>query len=167
MGVNGKSEVISTKLHTKYHNQGLMQAITFLAICQKLQKLWHLDFLLTQDHMGLEISKGYFSQSLLWIPSTLGMWTLLITGECRLIRFLASGQVLQNLWYFEILTYEPMGNPKMWNISKTVDRRTKRTKMWDSGVLQCTFVGYFGCPIAWVWFGIIVCTLQNFQFYHF
>ncbi len=32
---------------------------------------------------------------------------------------------------------------------------------------QCTYVGYFWCPIPWVWFGVIQCTLQNFQFYNF
>ncbi len=26
-----------------------------------------------------------------------------------------------------------MGKPKMWNISKTADRRVKSTKIWDSG----------------------------------
>ncbi len=34
----------------------LLQPVLFLAICQKLKILWH-NFLLTQDHMGLEISK--------------------------------------------------------------------------------------------------------------
>ncbi len=33
--------------------------------------------------------------------------------------------------------------PKMCNILKTVDRRAKRTKIWDSGALQYTYVGYF------------------------
>ena len=45
----------------------------------------------------------------------------------RLLLFLAIGQVLQNLCHFEILTLEPMGKPKMWNISKTADRRAKRS----------------------------------------
>ncbi len=34
---------ILTKLHTKYHNLGLIQAITFLAISQKLKILWQLE----------------------------------------------------------------------------------------------------------------------------
>ncbi len=54
-------------------------------------------------------------------------------GECRVLLFLATGQVLQNIWHFEILTLESMGRPKMWYILKTADRRAKRRKMWDSG----------------------------------
>ena len=34
----------------------IIQAVTFLAICQKLQKLWHFEIFLTQDHMQLEVS---------------------------------------------------------------------------------------------------------------
>ncbi len=38
--------------------QGIIitQAVTFLAICQKLQKLWHFEIFLTQGHMQLEFS---------------------------------------------------------------------------------------------------------------
>ncbi len=35
------------------------------------------------------------------------------------------------------------------------------------GVLRCAYVGYFWCLIPWVWFGVIQCTFQNFQFYNF
>ena len=49
-------------------------------------------------------------------------------------------------------------------ISKTDNRRAKRDKHLILGVLQCTYVEYFWCSISWVWFGIIQCTLQNFQF---
>ncbi len=45
---------ISTKLLTKYHNQGLI-----LSICQKLQNYGTLIFFLTQDPMRLEILKRY------------------------------------------------------------------------------------------------------------
>ena len=50
-----------------------------------------------------------------------------------LLLFLAIRQVLPNLWHFEILTLESMEKPKMWSISKTPDRRAKRTNIWDSG----------------------------------
>ncbi len=53
--------------------------------------------------------------------------------EYKLLLFFAIGHVLQNLRHFEILTWKSMGKPKMWNISKTGDRRAKRTKIWDSG----------------------------------
>ena len=33
----------------------------------------------------------------------------------------------------DILIWESMGKPKTWNISKTDDRRAKRTKIWDLG----------------------------------
>ncbi len=46
-------------------------------------------------------------------------------GKCRLLLILAIGQVLQILWYIEILTLESMGKPKLWNISKTGDCRAK------------------------------------------
>ncbi len=36
-----------------------------LVICQQLKILWHLKFFLTQDHMGLEMSKRYCSSSFL------------------------------------------------------------------------------------------------------
>ena len=86
-----------------------------------------------KDHMELEISKTLplqfssdISQILLghWLP----WWNTWLA-----ITFLAIGQVLKILWHFEILTWESMGKPKMWNISKTANCRAKRTKIWDSG----------------------------------
>ncbi len=53
-------------------------------------------------------------------------------GNAALL-LLAIGQVLQNLWHFEILTLKSMGKPKIWIISKTADCRAKWTKIWDSG----------------------------------
>ena len=54
-------------------------------------------------------------------------------GGREAITFLAIGQVLTLLWHFEILTWESMGKPETWSISKTVDRRAKWTNIWDSG----------------------------------
>ena len=54
---------ISTKLHTKDHNQGLIQAVTFFSDLPKIKKYGTLKFLSTQSHMGLEISKRYSSYS--------------------------------------------------------------------------------------------------------
>ena len=39
----------------------------------------------------------------------------------------------KKIWQLEILTWESIGKHKLWNISKTVDRRAKRTKIWDLG----------------------------------
>ncbi len=63
--------------------------------------------------------------------------------EHRLSLFLAIGQVLKNLWHFEILTWELMGKPKIWNISKTADRRAKRMIIWDSGCYSAYMEGTF------------------------
>ncbi len=43
---------ISTKLHAKYPNQGLIWAITFLIICQKLPKWRHLEIFLNTEPYG-------------------------------------------------------------------------------------------------------------------
>ena len=61
------------------------------------------------------------------------MRTLASLGEYRLLLFLAIGQVLKIIWHFEILTWESMGKPEIWNILKTADRRVKTDKIWDSG----------------------------------
>ncbi len=98
------------------------------------------------------------------------MRTLLIMGECRLLLFLAIGQVLQNLWHFEILTWESMGKPKMWIISKTAYRRVKWPKFGSRGTTVNMYSDIWKvlwCLIPWVWFGAILCTMQNFQFYNF
>ncbi len=58
-------------------------------------------------------------------------------------------------------------NPKMNIILNTAGRRAKRTKIWDWRYYTAYIGGYFGCPIPWFWFGVIRCTLQNFQFYDF
>ncbi len=83
-----------------------------------------------------------------------------------MVLFFAIGQVLTILWHFEILTWESMGKPKMWNISKRLIVEQNGRKL-GLGIPQCTYVGYLWCLIPWVWFGVIWCSLQNFQFYNF
>ena len=105
---------ISTKLHTKYHNQGLIiRLILFWRSAWKFQNV---------------------------SPPTVFIWcqpyfmrTLATMVEYRLSLYLTISQVLKKLCYFEILTWESVGKPKMSNISKTANRRAKWTKMWDSG----------------------------------
>ncbi len=63
--------------------------------------------------------------------------------EYRLSLFLAIGQVLTILWHFEILKWESMGKPKMWNISTTANRSAKRTKLWDSRSFSAYMEGTF------------------------
>ena len=95
---------ISTKLHTKYHNQGLIQAITFCAICQKLKILWHFEFLLnTGPYEAGNFKTLLPTQLSSHVSQTLwGHWAT--TVEYRLLLFLPIGQVLKILWNFEILT---------------------------------------------------------------
>ncbi len=60
------------------------------------------------------------------------MRTLATMVEYRLLLFLAIGQSFKHfvaLWNFNMGVN---GKPKMWNISKTDDRRAKRAKIWDS-----------------------------------
>ncbi len=55
-----------------------------------------------------------------------------------------------------------MGKTEMWNILKTVNRRTKQTKVWGSGYysahMEVTFDARF------LELGVIWCILHNFQF---
>ncbi len=57
-----------------------------------------------------------------------------------------------------------MGKPKQWNISKTVDRRAKRTKFWDSGYysthMEVTFNARF-LEFGLASFGVL-CKIFNF-----
>ncbi len=53
-------------------------------------------------------------------------------GRIQTITFLGNRPGFKKMWHFEILTWESMGKPKMWNISKKSNRRAKGTKKWDS-----------------------------------
>ncbi len=88
--------------------------------------------------MGLEISRHYSSYSFFRSGPNFIINTAVI-GEYKVMDILAICLKLIILWHFEM----------------------------GLCVLQCTYVGYFWCPIPWVWFGVIQCTLQNFQFYSF
>ena len=86
--------------------------------------------------------------------------------EYRLLLFLAIGKFLKILWHFEILTWESMKKPKMGNISKTADRRAKRTKIWDLGLYSALCqVLLMPDSLSLVWGSFS--ALQNFQFYDF
>ncbi len=97
-----------------------------------------LKFLLTQDYMGLEISKRYSSYS--FYP----IWAKLYDKW---------GSHKGSQWE----------NSKMCNILKKTDHRAKRMKKMGLTLLCTAYVRYFSCLILWVQFGVIRCTLQNFQ----
>ncbi len=128
-----------TKLHNCVFNivyqsiiiWGWYRLLHFWAICQKLKILWHFEIFLNTGPYGAGNFKRFSSYSFIWCQPNF-MRTLATMAEYRLSLFLAIGQVLKILWHFEISTCESMGKPKMLNISKTADRRAKRTKMWDS-----------------------------------
>ena len=87
--------------------------------------------------------------------------------EYRLSLFLAIAQVLKILW--------PLENFKMgsqWeNLKCGIFRKRLIVERNGQkfGTLGTTvhYGRYFWCPIPWVWFGVIRCTLQNFRFYDF
>ncbi len=56
-----------------------------------------------------------------------------VIGEYKVMDILAICQKFKILWHFEILTWESMGKPKMWNILKTADRGVKRMKFGTRG----------------------------------
>ncbi len=60
-----------------------------------------------------------------------------------------------------------MGKPKIWNISKTADRRAKLTKIWVLGYYCAHSEGACTFDARFLEFGVIQCILQNFQFYMF
>ena len=111
---------ISTKLQTKYHNWGLIYQgrITFFGGLPKTtNSMPRWNFPNTES--GLEISKCYFygfhlMSAKLYEEIGLPWWNTAIT-------FRVYRPVLKILWQFEILIYESMGKPKIWNISKTAE----------------------------------------------
>ena len=84
-------------------------------------------------------------------------------GECRLLLFLAISSFTKPM-VLEILTLESMGKPKMWNISKTANRRTKRAKIWESGFLSTHMEVSF--DVRFLEFDLgslgVFCTISNF-----
>ncbi len=154
----------SAKLHTKYHNQGLYRLLHFLDDVPKII-LWHFEIFVSTGRYRAGNSKRYPYN---FHPmSAKFMTTLLTTGECQLLLFLAIDQVLKQLWQFEILTLESMGNLKMWNISKTNDRTAKWTEIWDSGYyssqIEVTFDAGF-LEFGLESFGIL-CKISNFTIF--
>ncbi len=120
-------------------------AYYFLEMCQKLQKLWHLNFFLnTRPYRA-----GNFKTLLLQQVSIQTLW-----GHGLAWRSACSyGAHLLLIWSFKVskryfsnsfhrIPSKP-GKPKMWNISKTADDIAIRKKNLGLGVLQCIYVGYF------------------------
>ena len=120
----------STERYTKYHNPGVIYDIVFFFRSARNSKYYGtLKCLLTQDHMGLEMSKCYSSYS--FRPMSAKFYEgISYYGGIQDITFLGNRPSSK---HFVALWNINMGKPKMWNILKTADRRAKRTKMWDSG----------------------------------
>ncbi len=55
--------------------------------------------------------------------------------------------------YFEILTWESMGNHKVWKVLSMANRRAKRTKIWISG--------YYGVYIRYVFVKLVEVILRS------
>ena len=100
---------ISTKRHTKYQKSGAKTGCYFVRRAAKNYKNYAtLKFLLTQDHMELEISKRYFSHSFHRTPSKL-YENIAYHRGMQAITFLGNRLSFANGWRFEILTWESMG----------------------------------------------------------
>ncbi len=142
---------------------GWYRLLLVLAVCQKLKILWHLKFFSTQDHMGLQLSKRFSSYSFHLMSAKL-YEDISCHGGIRAVTFLGNQPSFVALW---ILTCESMGKPKMWILSRKwlmVERNRRKFGTRCTTVHICRVLW---CRIPWVWFGVIQCTLQNFQFYNF
>ena len=71
------------------------------------------------------------------------MKTLGYHGRIQAITFLGNRPSLKKCGTFETLTWESMGKPKIWYISKRDNRRAKRTNIWDSGSFSAYMEGTF------------------------
>ncbi len=134
---------ISTKLYGKHDNEGGIQANSFLGDPPKIKKkFWYFEiFVNTGPYRAANFIMGP-TVFIRFQPNF--MRTLATMGEYRMLLVLAISQVLQNLWHFEIFTWESMGNPNMCKILKTADRGAKRMKIW--GLWSCEFhnnIDYF------------------------
>ncbi len=81
--------------------------------------------------MGLEISKRFSSYSYHLMSAKL-YEDISYHGGIQAITFHGNWPSFKKIMALQILTWESMGKSKMWNISKTSNRRAKRTKIWDS-----------------------------------
>ncbi len=124
---------ISTKLYCKYVGQEGIQVVQCNCFWRsaKIKNFYStLKLLLIQDHMKLEITKR--------TPPAVFIWS----GP----NFMINTAVIGSYGYFGNLpkiTIGVNGKPKMWNISKTANRRAKRTKIWDSGYYSAHTYGTF------------------------
>ena len=110
---------------------GEYKVIDILAICQKVKFCGTYKMFV---NTGLYGAGNFKSLLLLQFVSNLSfIMHKAVIRVYKVMNILAICQKLKILWHFEVLTWESMGEPKMWNISKTADRRAKLTKSWDSG----------------------------------
>ncbi len=60
-----------------------------------------------------------------------------------------------------------MRKRKMWNISKTANRRVKRTKIWDSGYYSAHMKGTFHVQLLEFGLGSfgVFCKISNFTIF--
>ncbi len=119
-----------------------------------------LKFLLTQDHMGLEISKRYSSYSFYPISSKL-YEAIGYHDRIQAVTFRGDRPSLKKwaLWNFN------MGvDGKVLKYAISWKRLTVDQNGWKFGTcgpVKC-MCRYFWCQAIWVQFGVIQCTLQSF-----
>ncbi len=108
---------------------GEYRLLLSLVICQKLKMFWHFEFFVNTGPYGTGNFKNAAPPTLFIRCQPNFKRTLATMVEYSLLLFLAIDQLLTILWHFEILTLESIGKPNVWNISKTHDRKVKRTKI--------------------------------------
>ncbi len=129
-----------------------------------------MKFLLTQDHIGLEVSKPYsvfiWSHYSFHLISAKRYEDIGYYGGIQVIAFLAMGQFFKKcgtLWKFN------MGvNGKILKCAKSWTCLMVERKRWKFGTRHprnCTYtcVGCFSCPTFKIQFGVIQCTLQHLR----
>ncbi len=88
--------------------RGEYRLLPFLALCKKLNILWHFEIFVNTGPYGAEFQSAIPPTVFIHCHSNF-MRTLATKGEYRLVHFLAIGQIKKKMWHFEILTWESMG----------------------------------------------------------
>ncbi len=64
----------------------------------------------------------------------------------RTLATMNTGYYFSFKYFVPLLTWESVGKPKMWNISKTADRRVKWPNIWESGFYSADMYSTFHAP---------------------
>ncbi len=114
------------------------KVINVLVICPKLKILnfmavWNFVNTGANGAGNIKVLNPCLMYNKVWLRSDKNCRRgLAVIREYKVINVLMICQKLKILWHFEMLTWESMGNPKMFNILKAAVRRAKQMKIWVS-----------------------------------